>query len=145
MALKGNAGFKWTPPGGSLTTHTLNAPLRQIRPAESKVRFDVWSLDLTSREVVTVGSGVAEITAMIRYDDDAPELLSMLSDGAEGVTLTYYPDLDVTGTNYPCQLVYPSGDEIQLAWDRHRGVRKEWEIEVRLRRVDGGTFDGLVS
>ena len=108
MTLRGDAGFKFTPPGGSLTTHALQWPLRNPQPATVKARWSSWSLDKTEREVLTVGDGAAEIVAGIRFDSDAPGLLEMLEAGADGAELTYYPSLADTGTSYPCQLVEPA-------------------------------------
>lgn len=144
MALKGNAGFKFTPPGGSLTTLALAWPLRNLRPATFRSRFAAWSLDGTEREVLVVGDGCAEIVADIRFGPNGAAILEMLDAGASGAALTYYPDLDVTGTNYPAHLVSPDADAVEAMRDRDRWMRGEYEATVRLRRTDGGTFDALL-
>lgn len=150
MALIGNAGFRYTPPGGALTTHLIQAPLREIEAAGVQRRYSAWSLDRTVREVVTVGNGVDEIVATIRYEPNPAALKAMLRHGLNDVTLTYYPDLDDPNTSYPCKLVSIEGggaeaDAVALRPDRHRYWLKEWEVRIRLRRVDGGTFDALLA
>lgn len=146
MALRGNAGFKYASPWAPSLTVTvpLAWPLRDPRPAKVRARFEAWSLDGSQREVLTIGSGMPEILAEIRFADDGPDLLDMLDAGASGATLTYYPDLDQTGTNYPCLLVEPAGDRVEALRDRARSIRGEYEVTVRLRRTDGGTFDALL-
>jgi hypothetical protein len=146
MAHRGNAGFKFATPWVPSVTITLalDWPLRNPRPATVRSRWGAWSLDKTEREVLTVGAGAAEMYAEIRFQGSGPDLLEMLDAGASGAMLTYYPDLDVTGTNYPCELVEPEGDRVEILRDQARSMHGEYEVTVRLRRTDGGTFDALL-
>lgn len=143
MAVEGAAAFKYD--SGPEITHDLQQPLRDIEPARRQFRAAVASLDFTAYEVVTVGSGVNEIRAVIRYEDDEPGLLDALEYGANGGTLNYYPDtVGSPGTFYPSVLIEPSGELIQLVRDQDLGNRGEHQIAIRLRRIDGGTYDALL-
>jgi hypothetical protein len=133
------AGFKYTPPGGSLTTVTLLVPIVDRAPVQNQNTWARESLDLTVREVWTVGSGVHEISATLRWVDDPEAVLTMLAHGRNGVTLTYYPDLAVPGTNYPCLLI--ADGPIGLAPDSKVG---DFRATVVLRRTSGGTWWGIL-
>lgn len=143
----GNSGFKYTPPGGVLTTLTLAAPLRDIRAAFTRRKFIKDSLDYTVREVIVVGAGVEEMWGTIRYDNEPDKLKAMLRHGLEGVTLTYYPNLGVPGTNYPCLLVEINngdGDEAEITPDTDLWFKGAYMATIRMRRTDGGNFDPLL-
>jgi len=145
MAQKGNAAFKYDAGAGTVTVG-LDYPLINPVPAEVRTRYYAESMDGTAREVLEVGSGVHEITAEIRFQEAAPDLLLALALGASGVQLDYYPDTVGSPTTfYPCQLMEPTGDRIELPRDRDRGIsHSEFGITVRLRRLDGGNFDALL-
>lgn len=145
MAQKGNAAIKYDAGAGTVTV-ALDWPLLNPEPAEVRRRYYAESLDGTAREVLEIGSGVHEITAEIRFQESAPDLLTALAEGASGVQLDYYPDtVGSPSTFYPCQLMEPTGDRISLPRDQDRGVSHgEFSVAVRLRRLDGGTFDALL-
>ena len=126
------AGFKYTPPGGSETTVTLLVPLTDVAPSQDQTVFVRESLDKTVREVWTVGSGVYEITASLRWVTSPQDVLDMLKHGRNGETLTYYPDLAITGTNYPC-IVIAEGP-VGLSPDSKQG---DYRATARLRRTSG--------
>lgn len=141
MPIRGNAGWKYTPPGGSLTTVQMNAPLQDVTPS-ARVRAYAWdSEDFTEREVVTTGTGVREISARIPLHEDADELLEMLRHGVSGVVLSYFPDLGI-GENYPCVLTEPA-DVPTLSRDQPAPYGF-WTGTVRLRHASGGDFGGIL-
>ncbi|MEK9505161.1 hypothetical protein [Gaopeijia maritima] len=145
MPLKGDAAFRYTPPGGSLTTVALEWPLWRKVPGRAQRRYASDSLDLTAREVLVVGSGVDEAAGTIRFHGDAVELLDMLEAGAAGVVLTYYPSLASPGTSFPMWLIEPSADRIDLIAEAARRSRGEWTVAIRVRATSGGSFAGLFS
>jgi hypothetical protein len=144
--LKGSARISYDPSdGGSTITHLLAVPLspvREIRPARKRARYDWWAWNETDREVVTVGPGVQEVTATIRLDNEPDALMDMLQDALENdLTLTYQVDESATGV--PLRLVEvvgSEGDEVGIIGDRGRYGGGEWEVAVRLRRTDGGSL-----
>lgn len=142
MPLRGDAGFKYDR-GAGVVTHALNFPLFRMEAAKRKTRFSSFSLDGSNLEVLTIGSGLPEITALVRFSDDPWGLLDLLEAGADGYTLTYYPSLAVPATNYPFLLVEPSATTIQLLRDASERGPIEHAIQLRLRRVDGGDLTGL--
>lgn len=142
--LIGDARFTFTPPGGSLTTHKLAIPLWRLSPVDNQPRYVFESADLTARHIVTIGTGVREIWATIRMDNEPGNLRIMLRAGLQqDVTLTYYRT--ESGTAYPAKLVEVEGGEVVLTPDRDRYGMGEWEARIRLRRVDGNNFDGLLT
>jgi hypothetical protein len=142
MALQGDAGFKYTPTGGSLTTVTLAAPLKDLHPSQVQTHYVRESLDLSTREITTIGSGVYEITATIRFAGDPQGLIDMLVSARNGVTLTYYPSLAVTGTSYACLLIL-SGP-VELVPDSDRYGFGEYQTTVQLRRTSGATWEAVL-
>lgn len=142
MALKGDAAFEWD----SLQL-ALEAPLRDISAVENIRRFVHTSADRTTRNVVTIGSGVDEIEATIRFELDVTLLKAMLEAGLNDTTLTYWPSLGGSSDTYPCKLVSVNGSEehAQLLPDRDMWWDRRFECRVRLRRTDGGTFDALLE
>lgn len=144
MPLRGDAGFKYTPSGGSEQTVALQWPLWRKAPGRIQRRFVTDSLDFTAREVLIVGSAVDEATATIRLHGDADELLDMLVAGANGTVLNYLPSLASPGTFFPMWLVEPGLERIELLAEDARRSRKEWQIPIRVRAANGGTLAGLI-
>lgn len=145
MPLKGDAAFRWDP-GTGVVTFNLNYPLRHVTPSEVGSRWTRWSLNNKSFETVKLSSSdVREISAVVRFESDPDGFLTMLRAAADGDELQYYPSLASPGTYYPCYLVSPAGSQLALEWDQARGVRQEYELEIRLRRIDGGNFNGLIQ
>lgn len=141
MAVQGDAGFKYTPSGGALTTVALGAPLKRLHPAQDETHFVRESLDKSVREVTTIGSGVYEITATIRFADDPQDLLDMLKHGRRGRTLAYFPSLAV-GTSYDCLLIQAGPAE--LAPDPDLYGAGMYTTTVRLRRTSGATWEVIL-
>ena len=145
MPIKGNAGFKYTPIGGSYEhVVPLNAPLYDIAPAFVGTRYEHENLLRTSIDVVEIAGGIEEVTCRIAYEKASWALLRMLEAGARGATLNYYPDLSVPGESYPLRLI-GAGEEIRLAPDNQMWRWGRYERALRLRRVDGGTLGPLYS
>lgn len=147
-ALRGDARIVYTAPGaGSPTTHLLALQLMDLEPVDAIARHEWWSADMSTRSVLTVGSGVRELYGTIRCDNQPSELKTLLRHALNSdVTLTYR--LTAAGTAYTCKLVAVVGakpGESGVIPDRDRYGFGEWEVRVHLRRVDGGTFDGLLT
>jgi len=142
MPVQGDAGFKYTPTGGAETTVTLGARLKNLRPIQEEAHYVRDSLDRTVREVTTIGSGVYEVEAEIRFAANPQVLLDMLKHGRRGRTLTYFPSLAVAGTNYPCLLIHAG--PVVLEPDPDRYGFGEYTTTVRLRRTSGATWSAIL-
>lgn len=139
---RGDARFTYDPGGGTVTVD-LQWPVFGIRAGSRRRRFVTDSLDLANREVLTAGTGVRELIGRIRFHDDAAELLDLLEAGADGVTLNYIPSV-AAGTSYPCTLVSPGGDALEVLRDQSDwGDAGSTEVPIVLRRNDGGNFDAM--
>ncbi|MFW6031006.1 MAG: hypothetical protein ACOC9T_00315 [Myxococcota bacterium] len=145
--LFGSAAITFTPPGESEETHLLGAKLIELEPMDTGERDDWWSVDRENREVVTVGDGVSELIATIRYDDEPGELKRMLRLALRhNLTLIYEPEIG--GTSYPVKLVAvvgaTSSDRTPISPDRDRRRLGEYEARIHVRRIDGGNLDDLL-
>jgi hypothetical protein len=145
-ALKGSATITYTPPGGAQVVHQLAIPLLQIEPADRMARYDWWAEDFDNREVVTLGTGVYEIRASVRFENQPDELKALLRTSLRSDVTLFYT---VGSTIYPLRLVAVLGasdmDETPLVPDRDRYGFGEWECRLHLRRTDGSTLDALFS
>jgi hypothetical protein len=144
-ALKGASSLKYTPNGGTETTHVLAIPLWDVQPIDRGERHDWWAADLSTREVVTVGDGVRDVLATIRLDNEPLSLKTMLRTALrEDTTLTYTQD----SVDYTVRIVAIVGatnsDHVPLQPDRDRLGYGEWEVRIHLRSVDG-SLHGIIS
>lgn len=127
-------------PSAATVTHTLAYPFLELERVEVQPRFVFESADLSARHIVTIGAGVQDLWATIRFENEPDELLTLLRAGLhEGATLTYRPA--ASGPEYECTLVDVEGGEVALRPDRVRHGYGEWECRIRLR----GDFDGLLD
>lgn len=142
--LMGKAGI-WF--GNPRKLFKLRVPLQGVRPAFRRRRYVVESLDYSNREIVNIigtggaVNGVHELVGTLRYEDDPLGLVEMLAFGMDGGELEYcHTDYDVAGVL--CALVEPSGDLLDVLREEDRTF-KEYALEIRLRRTDGGIFTGV--
>jgi hypothetical protein len=132
------------PPGflyGVAEQHQLAIRLRFRGGSYADVR-GVWrAVGLDERTIVTetFDGGAEEVAATIRYDGDPGSLLALLRAGAGGTVLTYRPDLADDEVEFPVVLMN-HGPLCRIAPDRGRFAYGEWEVDVVLRRVDGGSL-----
>jgi hypothetical protein len=143
---RGDSSIFYTPPDSAELEHVLAIPLWDIRPVDRQSRYEWWSEEFSTREIVTVGDGVFEIFATIRLDDEPVALKRMLRLALRhDLTLTYRQN----GAEYPMRLVAVVGanglDETPLERDRDRHGYGEWECRLHLRRTDGGNLSGIYS
>lgn len=143
---EGNAAFQLTAPSGAVMTCPLNRPLEfESVPAHSTHRSERTSLDLSAFEVVTVGSGRAEVETVVRFERDAQRLLDVLSYAADGAVISYIPDLDI-GDTYPLRLI-GEGPTIQLGAEPGREAFYEYGKRLRFRdaSASGQSLEALSS
>jgi hypothetical protein len=94
MPRKGNSGFRWVPTGETEKTHVLARPMAlQVAATRRTNRWERVSLDLSVREVISIGAGREEVEATLRYDKDAENLMRLLNDAANGIVVDYYQHL----------------------------------------------------
>lgn len=148
--IEGAARFTYDHPEDGETVHLLAVPLspvREIRPSTRVARYDWWAWNNVDREVVTVGSRVWEVVATIRLEDEPVELMDMLATALDDdLTLTY--QMSAEGTEYPVRVVEvldSEGGDLGIIGDRGRYSFGEWEVQVRLRRTDGGSLAGMFT
>ena len=140
----GRAAITWSSTGDTNTerVHLLDVPLRELRPAHSLTHFTRESLDKSTIETFTLGSGAHELVGAIRYDGNPQSLMDLIVAGSENRTLTYYPDLNDPDVSYACLLVAPRSPA-ELSLDPQRGMFGDQSAELRLRRTDESRFHPL--
>lgn len=147
----GAAEFEWDA-GVYNEVHLLAVPVTTNAPAGGFVsiarrrRWAAYSADLRTRTVFVLDSGVDEVVVTIRYDDQPVQLRAFLRAGLDGADVIYR-HYGPGGDEIPCQVVEVVGagaDEELIKPDRERWQLGEWETTIRLRRVDGGTFEGIL-
>lgn len=145
--LFGAARFRYLAAGGILTELLLAARLIDLEPVDVRTRHEFWPADHIHREIVTLAVPVYDVIGTIRYENEPDRLKAMLRRGLyAGSTLEYQDRED--GPWYPTKLVRVIGatseNEIPILPDRGRFRFGEYECRIHLRRVDGGTLDGLL-
>jgi len=146
MAYFGNAALIWSATSDANTqrVHQLAAPLRLVKPSENLLAFQADSLDRTVRDYWTVGAGAYELLGTVKYSYHHQSLVDLLRAGNQGLTLTYYPSLADSGTNYACKLISPV-TPFDLALDGDRERFGEHQVELRLRLTNQAPFQPLMA
>lgn len=141
MALKGNAGFRWTDPAGNTQEHPLQWPLTLDSSARMQTRaWTAFGRDYSAQAAVSTNATAWEYRTTARFDSKPAELLDLLEDGADGVQVDYYPDLS-QGDFYPCWLI-EAGSMTEIEWEEERGTN-EYRIPITLR-TKSGTFADIL-
>lgn len=143
MSKFGNAAVVWTDPGtGTERVLLLDAPLRDVRPGFTQTAYTAESLDKTSIQTITVGSGAHELVGTVRYEDNPQGLCDMVVIGATNTTLTYIPDLADPDQSYSVKLIAPrSVEALTVDLDAQRGTGwGEVQVELRFRQTDRTAF-----
>lgn len=139
-ALRDDAAFRYTESGQDYLHH-LGAVLR--RPTQRVVQtvYSWESADFTTIRRVAIGSNVYDLTCTLRYDGSAQSLADFLAAGMRGASLEYFPSLASPALSFPCVLMEHS----DIRPDRDFDFDFRYEVDVRLRRTDGNTWDSLVQ
>lgn len=143
MTLKGKAAIEYTRSSGQVVVHRLTFPLTDFRPRANQRVKQIWSLDRTSVDTITFGSGVHELVARLRYDRLPQALLDAMRNVRTGLQVTYYPD--TTGhDSYDARLVPDDRDLVSIRPDADRRAFGEYEATLVLRTTSTSTFAGLL-
>ncbi|MEM7416791.1 MAG: hypothetical protein AAF389_14895 [Gemmatimonadota bacterium] len=136
--LIGDAAFRWTESGQDYL-HQLAANLAPVAPNFVQPIAAFESADLTAIRRIAIGNGVHELRATIRFDRNPDQLNELLAAGRRGVPLTYFPSLANPSESYPCKLIEASEvtPDQEMSWDAR------YQVDIRLRRIDGGSFLGV--
>lgn len=125
--------FQWTDGAAKSFITDLHVQ-RQIPNAAYSTYFS-RSLDKAALEVVTVGSGVFEITMTIEAERDFTKIRNLRAAALRGIEFTYTPDNDNPGTTYTVKAVMVG----RVGLDR-RGRQDMFTLTLTLARLDGGAF-----
>jgi len=125
--------FQWTD-GGS-QSFTTDVHVQNQVPQKFRTLYPDRSLDGSVLEVISIGSGINEVSMAIRHDNDDTGLRDLHDALARGLQMTYTPDTDVPATTYTVKAVEIG--EIALEME---GRQNLWRFDVTLARLDGGAF-----
>lgn len=126
---------------------TTNALAGGFQSTHRRRRWEGWNASLREREVFTLDASVDEVVATIRFEDQPDALRDLLRAGLEQNATFIYRPTGPYGIEIDCLLVEIMGagpDEIRIMPDRDRATLGEWEATVRLRAVNGDTFEGIL-
>lgn len=143
---RASATIDYTDHSGTDVTVSLHWPLElaareELRSGIRKARFSVTSLDRQNTETTRIEPGADEAVVRIRYHGDEAELKKLIEHAADGVSLTYNRD----GTAYPVEMSPAQRSEPQLVrGDRDEWWNTRWEADLRIRRTDGGSLNGML-
>lgn len=143
MATQQGSGFVYTTDDSTEVTHSAHLWLRAGSVAHVQTRYTSIALDQRTRDVVALEGGAYEADGHIRFDDEPEALLAMLVFGANGGELDYYPDLQAS-TFVTLQIVN-FGDVVPIEPDADRHGFGEWQVSVRVRRMDGDSIAELYT
>lgn len=149
--LYGNAELEYDGVSGPVV-HLLAVPLMRVpgdgfQLTAGRLRWESWNAEGTEREVFTLGTEVQEVQATVRYENEPAALLELLRTALEEDAELRYRPHGGAGLEYPVKLVTVVGappGRILLKLDRVRWSLGEYEATLLLRRVDGGTLEGML-
>lgn len=116
----------------------LGTPLHDVRVSTAKARRSVDSLDLTNREVVTYGTGRAQIEGLIRFHDAPQELDDIIEAGLDGDVVTYTHGSTHTGIT--AHLI-DAGD---VEPDTDLAGKGYYQARITLRRNTTGDWSSIL-
>lgn len=128
--------FQWTDGGAQSFVTDLHAQ-NQV-PEKVYSTYGNRSLDKSAIEVVTVGSGVREMTVTIMAERNVSSLRAFQAAAKRGLSFTYTPDnVGAPGTTYTVTAVPGSVGKIGID---PRGRQDMFTLTLTLARLDGGVF-----
>lgn len=136
-----DAAFRYTE-DGQAAYHHLGTKLRQptTNAVQAVSSFQPWDLATAPRRIA-IGSAAYDLDALIRRDGNPQSLADFLAALRRGATVDYFPSLSEPSLSFPCIGV----DMPELAPDPDFWHARRYEVPIRLRRIDGGTWQALVE
>lgn len=149
--LRGAAEIEYEDVDGYDVVHLLAVPLlvsptAGFRSTRERLLFTSWSADKRIRETFILGEPIDEILGEVRFDDQPAELRELIRAGLEDDAPMIYRPYGLAGDDFPCKLVAAGGhSDGRIVLTPDRVGFKEYRITLQLRRVDGGTWDDLLT
>jgi hypothetical protein len=138
--VKQDAAFRWTE-NGQDHLHYLGAKIRRptVNPVQQVHRWR--SADLTTERVISIGAGVQDLSGTLRFDGSPDSLARFVAAGRRGASLEYFPSLATPSLSFPCVLVEAG----EITTDPDLWFDRRHQVDVRLRRIDGGSWQALLE
>jgi hypothetical protein len=138
--LRGDSAIRWTEDGQDYL-HYLGGPVKNptANPVQQVHRWR--SADLTTERVISIGSGVQDLSCTLPWDGNPDSLVRLIAAGRRGATLEVFSSLANPSLSFPCVLV-EAGD---IGPDPQFWHARRHQVDVRLRRIDGGSWQALLE
>lgn len=139
---RGNAALRWidSTDTSSQRVLLLREPVREIKSAHRMSVYTADSLDMTNRQVFTVGKGAYELSVRVRFSDDPQTLIDLIKAGSQKITIDYLPNLADPDTKFSCLLISPLSPSV-LASDQDTGtIFGDQDVTLVLRKTDQTEF-----
>jgi hypothetical protein len=122
--------------------HSLQAPIRALRPAVRVQPFVRESLDLAHRQITTVADPRHETIGTIKYESDQDSFHAFLSAAAR-FPVSHIPSSCNLDDAHECWAIV--NDPLDSAMDADRGFPgfEDVSLDIRLRRLDGQASTGI--
>lgn len=123
-------------------SHSLQAPLRAVRPLVRVNKYDRTSLNLTHTQRVTVSDPRHGTAARIKYESDQESFHTFLA-AAQRFPVSYIPSsCDLSDAH---EVWVEAGEIIEASMDSDRGFPgfEDAELEIRMTRLDGQPSTGI--
>lgn len=128
--------FQWTDGGAQSFISDLH--VQDQTPDKAYSIYGDRSLDQTAIEVITVGSGINEVTVTIGAERDVTGLRDLRAAMLRGLQFTYTPDnVGAPGTTYTVKAVPGSIGPIRIDG---RGKQDLFTMTATLAALGGGAF-----
>ncbi len=131
--------------GSTAQEFLSRVPLQNIRIGTAQWRGVGESADRLTREVVTIGAGVQELAARLRYEDDRALFAEFIHEAMKGYKVYVVPVSASPDTAKEVMLVEPKGMEWMESAEVDYQAFREVTLDVRFRSTDTGNFAALLS
>lgn len=125
--------FQWTDSGAQSFITDLHVQ-NQV-PEKTRSLFPARSLDMSTIEVISVGSGINEVSMVIQHERDDTGLRDFQDAARRGLEITYTPDNSAPGTTFTVTASKVGGISIE-----RRSRQDRFVLPLTLARLDGGAF-----
>jgi hypothetical protein len=125
--------FQWA--DGGAQSFITDLHVQNQTPEQTRSLFPARSIDKAVLEVVSVGSGINEVSVVVRHERDDTGLRDLQDAAKRGLEFTYTPDNDVPGTTFTVKAVRVGHIRLES-----EGRQDMFSLPLTLARLDGGAF-----
>lgn len=125
--------FQWA--DGGAQSFITDLHVQNQTPDKARSLFPSRSIDKAVLEVVSVGSGINEVSVVVRHERDDTGIRDLQDAARRGLEFTYTPDNDAPGTTFTVKAVRIGSIRLES-----EGRQDMFSLPLTLARLDGGAF-----